>query len=116
MHEPAAAGRQRQASGFGLDTDVPGLRAGPAPVEYRTDRQTGSIREVETGRDGRRAISREEQFSLGQKEGPRQDAGEDRKGIDAGIEHSQPARLPDPGLARMPDLDVFFPFDDDRFD
>src|SRR5260370_29883857 len=40
MDEMAAAGRQRQPPGVGVDADIPGLRTGLAPVEFRADRET----------------------------------------------------------------------------
>ena len=40
-----------------------------------------------------------------------EDGGRDREGVDARVEHAEPARLPDPLLARMPFMDVLVPDD-----
>lgn len=62
---------------------------------------------------GNRGVSvfREFQRRLGQEQCARQDMGDDRQRIDPGIEHAETARLPDPGLVRVPVADILFPDD-----
>ncbi len=56
-------------------------------------------------------IGRKVQHRAPDEERSRQDLGEYRQRVDAGIEHAEATRLEDPGLARMPDADVFLPDD-----
>ena len=71
---------------------------------------------VRFGGDRRLAIGGKLELGRGDEHRLRQDAGQDRQRVDAGIEHAEPARLPDPVLPGMPDADVFLPVDVHRFD
>ena len=64
---------------------------------------------VEAGRDRRLLVGGDEQLRLPHEQRQGQDAGGDRQSVDAGIEHAEAARRPDPFLARMPFAHVLQP-------
>ena len=117
VDKAAAAGRRATSRPASVSTRISQL-CGPVWRQSNSAR-IGSPLSSEKARSaaiGAARFARERQFGPGQKERPRQNAGQDRERVDAGIKHPKPTGLPDPGLARMPDPDVFLPFDDDRFD
>ncbi|ENN85819.1 hypothetical protein RHSP_18447 [Rhizobium freirei PRF 81] len=103
----AAFGKNHLAGGR-LGDDIPALLAGLAPVEFGMDGKARSALEVQIGGDRRIAVFRKLQRRAGQEE-RRQDMGDDRQSVDAGIEDAEAAGLPDPFLVRMPMADIFLP-------
>ncbi len=102
-------------AGLGVGRDVPGLRAGLAPVEDGGDGLAGRRQEGDLGRDRCVAVFGEIEPRRGH-EHRRQDVGRDRQRVDAGIEHAETAGAPDPVLVRMPAAHVFLPVDRRRAD
>jgi hypothetical protein len=78
--------------------------------EHRVGRG-GVAAERDLRGDRRLAILRRRQLGGGDEERFGQDAGQDREGVDRGIEHAETAGRPDPFLAGMPAPHVFLPLD-----
>src|SRR5882724_2610281 len=116
MDEASATVGNRQAPGIGFDVHLAGLRSGLAPVKTGPDPNSGVVGECQVGCDRRMAICREGEIGFGEKKRPGQNAGDEGERIDTGIENAKSARLPDPGLARMPGPHVFLPNDVNRLD
>src|SRR5258706_2816552 len=114
QHEPRAARGENQPAAAGLYRDVPGLRPGLQEVELGADGYTLNVGEIKRGCDGRVAIFWEGERGVVEEEGVRQDARQDRQRVDARVEHAEPARLEDPGLARVPNPDILLPGNGDR--
>jgi hypothetical protein len=100
---------ERQRAPVRLDDDVPALRALLAEVEVGGDVEAGIVGEGDARGDRGIAVFGVIQLRLGDEERARQDAGDDREGVDAGVEHAEAARVEDPRLARVPDANVLAP-------
>jgi hypothetical protein len=94
----------------------PADRHSLAEVEYRLDRVSARSGHRQRGADRHRAITRNFELRLVQLNSVREDFGEDRQRVDAGIEDAEAAVLPDPALPRVPVAHVFLPLDPDRAD
>src|SRR6185437_8832319 len=90
--------------------DVPALRPGLTEVELRSDGEAVAG-DFEARGDRRGAVGRRLQFGVGQHQLAGEDRREDRQRVDARVEYSEAARLPDPFLARVPYAHVFLPGD-----
>ncbi len=89
--QAGAAVVERQRAPVRLDDDVPALRALLAEVEVGGDAEAGIVGEGDARGDRGIAVFGVIQLRLGDEERARQDAGDDREGVDAGIEHAEAA-------------------------
>ena len=114
--EPCAAAREREARAvLRLGRDLPGSgRRFLAPVEVgrqRAVRDERRAREADLGRDRHGLVGRRHESRRRDEDRLGHDPGQDRERVDAGVEHAEAGRLPDPGLARMPAADILLPGD-----
>src|SRR5690606_264030 len=100
--EDRAAGGQGERPRVGAHGNVPDLRAVLPPVEIGGDGMAGGAAESDLRADGSLAVCRDIQRRGGDVNGRGQDMGEDREGVDAGIENAHAAGGPYPVLTGMP--------------
>jgi len=103
----AAVGGELNRSGIGLD--VPGLHSGVTEIESRDDLRAAVGPEHDVRPDRGRVVRRNEQTHVLHKEWLRDELRQNGNCVDAGIQHAETARLPDPGLAGMPLAHTFLP-------
>ncbi len=125
MRLPLAVDEERGPAILEADFDAVGgvhdyrplLALGPAPVEARGERPVRlGAGEKDLGRDRRLRIPGNAQRGFADEEAAGEDARGDGEGVDPGVEHAEPARLPDPLLARVPLGDILVPDDLHRGD
>ncbi len=107
---------ERQRAGIRLDRDAPEGVALEEKVDLGGHQRARRPVHADLASDGRLAIGGKVQFGAGDVDRDGQDLGQDREGVDRGIEDAESAGLPDPLLARVPDAHVLFPLDADRAD
>ena len=101
----------------GRDLDRPLLALAAPPVEAGGQGPVGfRAGEGDVGRNRGLRVFREAEVRRLHEQAAGEDFRRDREGVDAGIEHAEPARLPDPLLAGMPFVDVLMPVDRERLD
>src|SRR5438309_799344 len=101
----------------GLDSNRPFLTLASPPIEARVKRPIGlRARKNDVGGNRRLGVLGNLELRRLHEQAAREDFGGDRKGVDAGVEHAEAARLPDPLLARMPFVDILVPVDLQRLD
>ncbi len=95
----------------GDELDVPALLALLAKIEFGRDGDACGGTQREVGRDGRLLVLGKFQQRALHRDFIGENFREHRQRVDAGIEHAETARLPDPALPGVPVVHVFFPGD-----
>src|SRR5207249_9605071 len=94
----------------GANLDRPLFLIAPAEVEADIQRAvSGRTRQCYPGGDRGLRIRRILELRLAHEHGPGEDLRNYGEGVDPRIEHAEPARLEDPGLARMPFVHILVP-------